>query len=160
MSKARVIKNNSLRNKMKRFIAPKHPFLRLFGATDAFHQYYQQLNDLAFSTNDIGLGPASFIPLPTPLSFSDSSPEAIQADHVSETHLLPDNTEVVEPKIDQIEGGTRRDEDLESLLSVMESSGLKISEVETLSSGVTRISVDDLFDMHKSKEPVYVKVRG
>jgi len=161
MSKARVINNISFKERVKRFLAPKHPFMKLFGATDAFLDYSQGFNDVSFSAIEIGLGPASFVPLPTQLPLGDSLPEADHVYKTSETILLPEKADISEPKIGQIEHNAdiKQAEDLEGLLSILDSSGLKVSDVETLPSRVTRITLDDLFDISKSREPEYVKVR-
>jgi hypothetical protein len=176
MSKAFVINTKWLSNKINKareYLKPKHSVNKLFGATDLYLQYTQGFDKLALASLEAGqspsLNPPPLPPLPKPLGFPDAQPviknEPKEIENTANTNLpdrgtylipvLEDNT----AQIEHFEKNKDRNE-LDDFLSSLEETGFKVSEVEKLASGVTRISVKDLIGMGNTPEPELVKVRG
>ena len=166
MSKAFVIKNNSLKNRVKNFFKPKHPFMKLFGATDAFLGYSKDINSLSFAAMGVDFGASLSVPLPPALPLEKLALETVPGKVAVkfDAYLLPEKTEVptLYPELDQKEQNDKANnaDELEDLLDFLGKSGLKVNEVKALPSGVTRITVDDLLGMNHTKEPEFVRVRG
>jgi hypothetical protein len=166
MSKSIVIKNTRFRNKIKNFFKPKHPFMKLFGATDAFLSYSKDINKLSFAATGVGFGSSLDVPLGPALPLGKYAFEPVYEKVAvkSDVFLLPEKTEipVLNPQFDQIEQNDHANsaDEIESLLELLDKSGLKVDEVKALPSGGTRITVDDLFGMKHTREPEFVRVRG
>jgi hypothetical protein len=170
MSKAFVIKNNSLKNwakqKVNEFFKPKHPFMKLFGATDAFLGYSEDINKLSFAATGVGFVCSLDVPhgpaLPLENIALETVPEKVAVK--SDEYLLPEKTEVpiLYAEFDQKERNYQANNtgELEDLLGLLNKSGFKVDEVKALPSGGTRITVDDLLAMKHTKEPEFVRVRG
>ena len=170
MSKAFVIKNNSLKNwvmkKVNKFIKPEHPFMKLFGATDAFLGYSADIDKLSFAATCLGFGSSLDVPLGPALSLENIALENGLGNETvkSNTYLLPENTEdpILYQEFDQKERNDQANNtgELEDLLGLLGKSGFKVDEVKALPSGVTRITVNDLLGMNHVREPEFVRVRG
>jgi hypothetical protein len=166
MSKSLVIKNNRFRNKIKNFFKPKDPFMKVFGATDAFLSYSKDISKLSFATTGVGFGSSLGVPLPPALPLGKSAFEPVYEKVAvkSDEFLLPEKTEipVLNPELDQKERNDQANNtgELDDLLGLLDKSGFKVDEVKALPSGVTRITVNDLFGMKHDREPEFIRVRG
>lgn len=170
MSKSIVIKNTRFRDwakqKFNKIFRPKDPFMKLFGATDGFLSYSKDINKLSFAATAVGFGSSLGVPLPPALPLGKYAFEPVYEKVAvkSDAFLLPEKTEipVLNPQFDQIEQNDHANsaDEIESLLELLDKSGLKVNEVKALPSGGTRITVDDLLRMKHTKEPEFVRVRG
>jgi hypothetical protein len=174
MSKAFVISTKWLSNKANKareYLKPKHAANKLFGATDLYLRYSQNIDRLSLDSMgteqslslDAPLPPA----LPMSMEFPDLQPviesEPNKIENTVNTTVMSETNRNLVPgfKYDkaQIEYLDQSNNELENLLNTLEGNGLKVSEVEKLSAGVTRISVEDLIGTRNAKEPELVKVK-
>lgn len=164
MSKAYVVKTKRLKKKAKKVVKPKDPFLRFFGATDAFLDYSKHYGEFSFSPIGDGFDTTLDIPLAPELPLETPIFENFYGVVSSDAYLLPENIETFpllpEPEpigqIEQIDNAA----DLEHLLALLDDSGIKVDEVKALPSGATRITVADLLGTNRVKEPEFVRVRA
>ena len=170
MSKALVIKNNTFKNwimkKVDKFINPEHPFMKFFGATDAFLGYSKDIDKLSFAATSLGFGSSLDVPFSPALPLENIALENDFGDETvkSNLYLLPEKTEdpIFYPQFEQKERNDQANNtsELEELLGLLDKSGFKVDEVKALPSGITKITVNELLGMNHGREPEFIRVRG
>jgi hypothetical protein len=175
MSKAFVISTKWLSNKVNKareYFKPKHAVTKLFGATDLYLRYSQDIDRVSLASMgtvqslslDAPLPPA----LPMSMEFPDVQPvtgsEPKKIENTVNTNVMSktNRNDVPGFKYDKAQIGylDQSNNELEDLLNSLEGNGLMVSEVEKLSAGITRISVEDLIGTRNAEEPEFVKVSG
>ena len=175
MSKAFVITTKWLSNKVNKareYLKPKHTVNKLFGATDLYLQYSHGIDRLSLASMGVEQSLSLNAPLPPalpmPMGFPDVHPvfgtDSKKIGDTVTTNVVSDTDSNLVPGFGydtaQIEYLDQSNNELEDLLNSLEGNGLVVSEVERLSAGVTRISVEDLLGARNAKEPELVRVRG
>lgn len=177
MSRAFVINTKWLSNrvnKAREYLKPKHAVNKLFGATGLYLQYSQGFDRLSLASLEVGQSPSLNAPLPPSVPMSMKYPDALPAieakpieiEKTANTDVVFDTCGNLIPTLMDYRGQIeyvdqkKNSNELEDLLNSLDETGLKVSEVEKLSAGVTRISVEDLIGTRNAKEPELVRVRG
>jgi hypothetical protein len=148
--------------------------MRFFGASDAYMKYSESINK-AFSEHfrmdsapllDIPLSLNRLAPIeqtlsfPALVNFNEQSDEKIQQPLLPERTAQDVSTHHDESFQNRLHSKSYSEDDLKVLLGILHDAGIETNNIDSLPSGVTKITFDDLIPVTQVREPELVRVRA